>query len=527
MSQIDTIKEIVHYEQLLRENSTNHVLKGEYLIRDSQYPDMKEVLGIDAKANITNKEILGDKVMVEGNLNYIVFYLPKDDAVLEYPTSKIQSVIFTDKFANYLDLNNDENNIWVDVECEIEHIEANWMNERKVGIDGIIALRWQVYKNGEFECVKDIEGKEDIQTLKKEEELTGIKGEKDVDLIGKTMLKVTMDKPEIDEILKCELNIHKKEIKLVEDKFYVGCYCKVKALYKARENKELVTLEDDIYLSKEEEMPGISQDMIPSLDLKVRDYNHNVELDDLGESRIANIEFILRGKVKVYSKEKVEMIKDAYSPTSNIEIEREEKNFGDVLSIMNTDVIVKDNIKLNNEEQRVEDIVCTSARPYILEKNIEDDRLKIEGLIKICIIYKVLDEELNYGIINTEVPFSTYVDIRDSNNKLKSVVKSSLENLDTVIEGNSISVRGTVGLTIKIYCNKMIETVADVVGGESEEKEKKASITIYVVGENDTLWELAKEYNTTVTELMKLNDLDEDAEVKAGMKLIIPGRAIF
>ena len=134
---------------------------------------------------------------------------------------------------------------------------------------------------------------------------------------------------------------------------------------------------------------------------------------------------------------------------------------------------------------------------------------------------------MNYGIINTEVPFSTYVDIRDSNNKLKSVVKSSLENLDTVIEGNSISVRGTVGLTIKIYCNKMIETVADVVGGESEEKEKKASITIYVVGEKDTLWELAKEYNTTVTELMKLNDLDEDAEVKAGMKLIIPGRAIF
>ena len=42
---------------------------------------------------------------------------------------------------------------------------------------------------------------------------------------------------------------------------------------------------------------------------KSKNYNHNVELDDLGESRIANIEFILRGKVKVYSKEKVEMIR--------------------------------------------------------------------------------------------------------------------------------------------------------------------------------------------------------------------------
>ena len=34
MSQIDVIKENVQYEQLLREGSTNHVLKGEYLIKD-------------------------------------------------------------------------------------------------------------------------------------------------------------------------------------------------------------------------------------------------------------------------------------------------------------------------------------------------------------------------------------------------------------------------------------------------------------------------------------------------------------
>ena len=111
MSQIDVIKEVVRYEQLLRENSTNHVLKGEYLIRDSQYPDMKEVLGVDAKATITNKEILGDKIMVEGQLNYIVFYLPKDETITDSPSNKIHSVVFTDKFANYLDLNSNEHNI--------------------------------------------------------------------------------------------------------------------------------------------------------------------------------------------------------------------------------------------------------------------------------------------------------------------------------------------------------------------------------------------------------------------------------
>ena len=39
MSQIDVIKESIQNEQLIRESSTDNVLKGEYLIKDS-HPDV-------------------------------------------------------------------------------------------------------------------------------------------------------------------------------------------------------------------------------------------------------------------------------------------------------------------------------------------------------------------------------------------------------------------------------------------------------------------------------------------------------
>ena len=60
MSQIDVIKESIQNEQLLRESSTNNVLKGEYLIKDS-HPDVYQILGVEAKATITNKETLADR----------------------------------------------------------------------------------------------------------------------------------------------------------------------------------------------------------------------------------------------------------------------------------------------------------------------------------------------------------------------------------------------------------------------------------------------------------------------------------
>lgn len=527
MSQIDVIRESVRYEQLLREGLSNQTLKGEHLLRDSQYPDMKDVLGIDAKATITNKELVGDKVMVEGDLNYIVFYSSKEEAITDAPTNKIHAVVFNDKFSNYIDLNDDEHNIACNVECDVEHIEADWMNERKVGINGILTLRWEIYKNGEFEYVKDIEGKEDIQTQKENQILNSVRGEKDIDLMGKSMLKVTMDKPEIDEVLKCDMNLHKKEIKVVEGKVYIGCYCNVAILYRGRDNKELDILEDDVYLSKEEEVPGITGDMLSSLDLMVADNQYAVNLDDVGENRVVNIEFLVRGNVKVYSNEKVEILKDAYSPTMNIELESGDKEFTLIHNISNPEITAKEVLDLPNKEERVEEVVSVTGCPIIKDKIVEDERLKIEGVIKTYIIYKLSGEEVNYGILTGDVPFYSVVDIKGLKKDMNVVVKPYIENIDTNVEGNAISVRATIGLNIKSYYKVNKNYVKDVVEGSEEVKEKKASVTIYVVGDGETLWNLAKKYNTTIAELERLNDLDEDNKIKPGDKLIIPGRAIF
>lgn len=527
MSQIDVIRESIRYEQLLREGSVNQPIKGEHLLRDSQYPDMKEVLGIDVKATITNKEILGDKVIVEGNLDYIVLYLSKDESISDSPANKIHAVVFNDKFSNYLDLNNDEHNIVCNVECDVEHIEANWMNERKVGINGLIVLRWKIHKIEEFEYVKDIEGKDDIQVKKEEEVLNGVKGDKDIDFMGKSMLKVTMDKPEIDEILKCSMNLHKKEVKVVEGKAYIGCYCRISILYKGRDNKELESLEDDVYLSREEELPGISGDMISVLELMVADEQHAVNLDDVGENRVVNVEFLVKGNVKVYSNDKVDILKDAYSPTMNIELVNSNKEFTLIHSILNSELTAKDTFDIENKEERIGEVVAVTGHPIIKDKIVEDERVKVEGVVKTNIIYRVAGEELNYGILNGDIPFNTTIDIKGLRKDMNLIINPYLENIDTNIEGNAVSVRATIGLNIKSYYKINKDYIKDIIEGTGEVKEKKASVTIYVVGEGETLWDLAKKYNTTVAELQKLNDLNEEEKIKPGCKLIIPGRAIF
>ena len=344
MSQIDVIKENVQYEQLLREGSTNHVLKGEYLIKDS-HPDAHQILGVDAKATVTNKEILADKVMIEGQINYSVLYLSEDES----GTQRVDSVNLSEKFADYLELNNEEHKILCDVECVIEHIQANIMNERKISIDGVRSTKWNIYKIQDLEFVKDIEGSGDVQVQRKNEELNQVKGQKDIEFIGKSLIKVTMDKPEVDEILKYSMMLHKKEVKLGENKVYFGCYCKIEVLYKGRDSEDLVVLQDDVYLSKEEELVGANSEMMTSHNIDVVNSDCTVMPDDLGENRNISIEFVARGDVKVMSRESVEVVKDAYSPTVTMDLVENNCEIGVVHGNMTTDLILKDNLYLKDE----------------------------------------------------------------------------------------------------------------------------------------------------------------------------------
>lgn len=522
MSQIDVIKESIQNEQLLRESSTNNVLKGEYLIKDS-HPDVHQILGVEAKATITNKETLADKIMIEGQINYSVIYLSEDESKV----TSINSVDLSEKFADYLDLNNEEHKVVCEVECVIEHIQASIMNERKIAIDGIRTTKWQLYKVGEFEFIKDIDGRDDIQVKRKSEEINQMKSEKDIELMGKSMIKVTMDKPEIDEILKCSANLHKKEVKIGDGKIYFGCYCKIEVLCKGKEENDIFLLQDDVYLSKEEEAIGVNSDMMASHQIDIINLDSIITADDLGENRVINVEFMIKGTIKVISKEIIEVIKDAYSPTQSIELTKKNYEVGVVHGIVPSELIIKDNLYPKDENDKISCIICASGCPLITDKTVEDDKVKLEGVVKVSVMYKTADEDCKVDMCYGEIPFTAVLDLKGTKADMVALCKVHLENLDATIEANTIGVRATLSILAKVCYKVNKEWIVDIQEGTEEKECKKASVTIYVVNIGDTLWDLAKKYNTTMDSLIKINELEGPEALTEGKKIIIPGKCKF
>ena len=520
MSKIDVIKENLQFQQLLRENSSTAILREEYLIPDT-HPDVQQILSIEARPIITNKDIIGDKVVMEGRVEYTVLYIPREDYMV------VNSVNYTEKFTSSLDLNEGEHKVVCEIECKVEHIDARIMNERKISIEGVIALNWELYKTVEFDFVRDIEASEGVETLKNVESINRLAASKETELIGKSMLRVGMDKPQINKILNCSLMLHKKEIKLAEDKIYLGCYCKINILYIGGDSKELINLEDDVYISKEEEEAGITPDMIPSMSCEIKNSDINIEEDDLGESRIVNTEFLVKAIIKVFSDEDIDVIKDAYSPKFQMDIKKDIYDIGVMLGTQGAESIIRDNIYLGEEDLKPEKVVNVCGNTIITDKDVSDNKITIEGIIRVNIIYKASEGDIGFGSISGDIPFTAVLDVADGKEGMKAIVKCALEGIEANLEANTIAIKATLGIASKSFYEVSKEFISDVIEGEEESKKKNSSITIYVIGKDDSLWNLAKKYNTTVKELVNINNLDHEDNIKEGEKILIPGRALF
>ncbi|MPQ43009.1 DUF3794 and LysM peptidoglycan-binding domain-containing protein [Clostridium tarantellae] len=520
MVNLDIIKENIELEKSLGENILDTPFREDYLIPDT-HPDVYKILSINVKPVIISREVQIDRVLLETQVEFDVIYLAKEENGVG-----VNNVCYKEKISNFIDVTGAEHRMLCDAECELEHINTNIINERKINIEAYFRTKCTVFKSEIFEFVKDIDGAGDLQVKKKQDRIQKNIVNKSIDMTGKSQIKIPMDKPQVGKIMKCSYIPHKKETKLFEDKMQTSCWVKVDLVYRAYESNELVVVEEEIILSNEEEVLGLTNDMSALSDFRILNCEQRISQDDLGESRIIDVEVTVETDVKVSKEEVIEVIDDAYSPTQNITLNKEIYRMNITIGEGNSESIIKDNIYLENSDLDPIQLIDSQGKIVSLEGKLTDGKVIIEGIINVDTIYKSSDEIMPLGSISGEIPFGCTIEIPNAKEGMGCVIKGNIESIQSNIEANTIAVKTVVNCYAKVTDLIEKEYVKEVEYKE-ELPLKKASIIIYVIQEGDTLWDLAKRYNTTIESITKLNDIENYENIEVGNKIIIPGRAII
>lgn len=518
---MELVKENIECEQLLGENSSDTIVRAEYVIPDT-HPDVQEILMIDAKPSIINKEVMQDKVYIEGQVEYNVLYLAMEDEKLG-----VHSVTYTGKFSNYVEINGVGHKMRCDTDCLVEHMECNIANERKINVEGIIKLKAEAYKNYNFEVVKGIDSVESIQMLKNPTTVDKIVGNVSGELVAKSHIHIPMEKPQIGTILKCDLGINKKDVKLFDGKIQVSAFIKVMLLYRGKNTTDVQYVEDEVLVNKDMEAENINSNMESHTDFKVDGMNYDVKEDDLGENRIIDIEALIKTSTKIMFRQEMDMIEDAYSPVMAMQMDKKEYDLNVMHGHKSVESIVKGNIELAPDMPKPSQVIMSNGKASITDKKVLEDKVIIEGVLKVDVLYKTNDETRQIATASDEIPFTTAIDLMGTRIDMQSIAKVNMENIDSDIEANTIGVKAVIEVYVRVNYLVSKDFLVGLTPIEDEKPMKKSSITIYVVQAGDTMWKIAKNYFTTVDALVSVNDMEDPDMIKPGQKLIIPGRALI
>lgn len=516
---LELVKDVLNFEQAAAEGQGQTMVDREIIVPDIK-PDIDRVLSVEGKVNITGKNIEQDRLAVEGMVNFTVLYAAEGEPQPVYSMNQGTN------FSHFIDVPGAAPGMKPEIKCDIEHIEVNKLNGRKLNLRCVLGMEARITDSVPVDAVKEVEGIYDIQLLRDTVCIDENVGEQSAQAIVKGSVEIPQDLPPAADIVKCSAYVHKKEETVDDGKVMIAGSVLVPVLYSSSgDEPDVFRLTDDIVFAHSMDMPGVTPDMACRAEYTIDDIYTELKADDEGNNRHIDVEIAVGIKVKVSHRSEAPVVIDAYAPSVRLEPEIRNVTTNVLFGENGSQVIIKEPLSIPEGTPEIEKVYELACKPSVTECRIEDDRVLIEGIAGCDVIYLSSGETRAAYSFSEEIPFKTAVPMTGCRPHMKPEVFLDIDSFNcAVLTKKEVEVKIALDCFVKVFeqMNKNFIIKLDQVEGEVPGH--KASITIYVVQPQDTLWMIAKRYYTTVEDIVKINDIEEPEKIVPGMKLIIPKR---
>lgn len=510
---IEYRRDLLRLDQLISEESAQALVEGEISLSDTNAPIAK-ILDISAEAVISSREVIQDKVMAEGIIRYDVLYIPEDDTIVDSLEAEIG-------FTQYLDLPGAKPKMASRLQLNVEHVDYELLSSRKINVKSVLDLSGQVSEVMEMEAITEFSGADDVEVLRDSIRVTSLAGTGHSETMIREDLELADSMPSILKILRRSAKARINEKKAADNKVVVHGDVDLKLLYLCEDEDEPIQyISHSIPFSQVAEIQGAYQGMECWADVSVTELYADPREDINNELRIMDTELVLSMDAQVYEAQEGEIIVDAYSPNLPMALKKRNIKLKQFVGESQSQTMVKESVTFPEGVSKARKILYADARPTVTDDRIEEGKVVIEGIITAQIVYQTNDPALPVASFQEDFPFSHTIEIDGAHTEMDCSSDAIVENVS-----HALLAQDEAELKIPVLCRTTVyHTIEkDVIINVEEVEEKtdpEAGIYIYYVKPDDTLWSIAKRYNTTITNILKYNTLDGDT-LTSGSRLLI------
>lgn len=218
--------------------------------------------------------------------------------------------------------------------------------------------------------------------------------------------------------------------------------------------------------------------------------------------------------VRLFETVAVETVTDVFSPAAELEVTSMSKTFTvpEGMKFVNKRICGNADVEVEGMRR-----ISAGVPSYAVLSNLYADggKLTAEGVISVCEIYETDGGET--GSVGVDIPFSFTCDIKDEDIRCTGVTVTDI--VSRVRREGEIEVCANVALQLVSCSVKELKGVTHIEVGQERETDL-GGISVYTVGGDETLWDVAKALNMSERDIIEQNEFAGKG-IKEGDRIVV------
>ena len=476
---------------------------------DEYVEDIASVLNCSITVCIDSAVFSDKRITVEGYSLIRLLYSSENGALHCYENAV--------PFSRFADADGVTQSDCISVHTQTQYVNCRLINPRRFDVHGNITISVTVTKIATEQTVFAADGS-GIQLNCSQRQVSNALAVAGKPFLLSEVLELSSELPAIAQIVNISASPQLSEVRLISGKALLKGEMTVGITYIADSQQGgIVNTEFLLPISQIVEFENTAEGQRSIADVSVSGVEYAVRADSTGKIRLIDTSVHSRAKVSVYSDETVSLVTDAYSTKCNtnntlksVELRTLTEQFTDTFLCSSAVPFSAGNVR-EVLSLSVRDIECSSQK--------REGRLIFSGTLRAGLTVRYANDEI--GFIEKQLSFEYPRAVSPADIICEKSVRVNASTC-IVTSPESVEVRIELEISASVFEISRQMLISDIELDESTPKAvPTGAITLYYPDGNESVWEIAKKYNTTVEAIERENSL-ENGNIQSGSMLILP-----
>lgn len=514
---MDLAKKYIHMNREKGKAVTQITLDDDFNVPDMK-PDLIRIILDKGELKLDETTITQDHVWLKGVLKFSLLYRSDQEE------GKINTMNGEIPFQESLAIDGANEYDTAKLKWEMEDLSIGIINSRKLSVKALVVL------------------KAVIDEIYDEELITGVDQEGGVQILGQTLTAMELflskkdtfrfkeeillpsNKPNIRQILWKSVQLRGVETRLMDQQMNIKGEALVFVLYEGEDEEEhLQWMETALPFSGVIDCNGATEDMVSDITYDVSVLELEAKPDYDGEERMLHLELVLDLEIQIFTEEETQIVADLYAVNEKLTPVYQDTVFEKLLLKNSSKCKVSEKMSIDKNQEPILQICASEGYAVAEQSEIVDGGIQVEGTLQVTILYVTADDRMPIASIKDIMPFHYLIEVPGIHKGCRYHLQTGLDQLTTVMSDSAqVEVKAVLNLNCIVFEQQEVKKITEVEQAplNMEELQESPGIIGYIVKEGDQLWDIAKENYTTISEIVKTNQLSSE-QIRDGDKILI------